>query len=1173
VADTVTIQARGLYLGASDPQKPDGAMDEATNVNISRDGIAETRRGLDIIGTKAVTRVWPYKDNLVGHGTTTLARSADGATWVDYSTALAAPSDVAVRAIEAQSCLFLTSAAGIVRVDSLTSEPVAAGVPEALDIGLTLSTPAGTAVPTANQIAYRMLFGRKDANGRLILGGPSSRGVIANTSGSTKDVIVAGTIPDGVTSTDYFAQYYRSKASGGATTEPSDEMGLVYESAIPAVKTASSLVRAASTVTGTTTTNHGYSAGMQVRISPGGTVASSAVAVGTSSAIQRSTNNGDTWSSAGISGLPAGSYRAICNGGGLYVAVGDSSVCATSADGLTWTTRTISSGSYKGICHTGTKYVAVGDSGAISYSSDGTTWASASTSTSYYWKAVKWNGSTLLAVGYSGNIPYATGATAWSSDGTSWTTSGIGGIAPFVSGAGASSINAVQGDPSTGRWIIVGNVSTARKACYSASTWSTTSFSTATGYSGTGAGSALTYDGTAVLAYDAAVYKSTDGGASYSAITWASGTLVGACFDGTKHIAVASSGTNAANGTVSPSSLTARTITSATYTAVAAGGAVDFPAGEYTLATASGTSFTYTQAGSAGTLTANQVVTPLSVAITDTTPDGFLGAALYTNANQEGILNANSRPLHAREIAQFRGSTFYAHVTTPAVSTIYLLGCAGTNGLALNDTITINGQVYTAKAAETSSAREFMLTTSGSAAVNIRETAGSLVRVLNRAPSSGVYAQDVSDPNGAPGQISIWCRDNATSLTVAVSRATAWSPSTGVTIAPKEWKNGLTWSKPDQPDHVPKSLALVPEQVGNAESKILRCVATRASLFIFKQDGLWRLTGDNGAWDIQPFDPTVRLVAPETAVTLDNSVFALCEAGVLKVTDTGVALMSRQPGACDIEPLIGGVLLPANQALTSASVFAIPYELDSKYILGVYGFGGGNQTIVYDALARTWVTWDRTPQHGCVMGGYLWLVGDGNSAAEVRKERKTGTASDLYEFQQTATVSSGGGTTSLVMVSTTGMVAGDLLNTFVIRSVDSVTGITLWEAGPANGSVSHYRAIPVRVTWTPRLGMSPGLLTKWQEVRILFDEIAFHAASVELANNYSATDTISLVGSEQGLGFAAPGENVGMRVWPSIDVSVGSALSVTFAHRQGAMPCAISGLAITHEPVSRRINR
>ena len=263
---TLTVRAKGLYLTASDFAAPDGALAQADNVVISRDGIVETRRGMEVKATKALTRLFPFKDALVGHnGTSTLSRSTDsGATWTDYTGAVAPPAGYPVRAVEALSSLFVTDQVRPYRLESLTATPEEAGVPGALDVELTLvSTGSPTAMPDDSQLAYRVLFGKKDSNGRLLLGAPSSRGVIANSSGALRDVNVRFSLPRGLDSS-HFVQAYRTTSSVNATVDAGDEMGLVYEGPVPQVRTVSQLVRAGDVVTATSTA-HGYSAGMIVR--------------------------------------------------------------------------------------------------------------------------------------------------------------------------------------------------------------------------------------------------------------------------------------------------------------------------------------------------------------------------------------------------------------------------------------------------------------------------------------------------------------------------------------------------------------------------------------------------------------------------------------------------------------------------------------------------------------------------------------------------------------------------------------------------------------------------------------------------------------------------------------------------------------------------------------------
>src|SRR5574341_1034981 len=179
MAQQVTITARGLFLGQNDlGAVPDGALGQADNCVISKDGIVETRRGLANVATKALARLFQFKNYLVGWAATNvLSRSSDnGATWTDYSGTYPAPVSP-VRAAEMNGNLYFTTSTGPYRLDSFTGTPEPAGIPPGLDIQPTLGA-AGTAVPPGNQVAYRIVWGKRDANGNLLLGAPSGRGIV-----------------------------------------------------------------------------------------------------------------------------------------------------------------------------------------------------------------------------------------------------------------------------------------------------------------------------------------------------------------------------------------------------------------------------------------------------------------------------------------------------------------------------------------------------------------------------------------------------------------------------------------------------------------------------------------------------------------------------------------------------------------------------------------------------------------------------------------------------------------------------------------------------------------------------------------------------------------------------------------------------------------------------------
>jgi hypothetical protein len=69
--------------------------------------------------------------------------------------------------------------------------------------------------------------------------------------------------------------------------------------------------------------------------------------------------------------------------------------------------------------------------------------------------------------------------------------------------------------------------------------------------------------------------------------------------------------------------------------------------------------------------------------------------------------------------------------------------------------------------------------------------------------------------------------------------------------------------------------------------------ATRDSLFVFKEDGIWRLSGVGGTWRVDPFDLTTFCVLPSSIQRMDNSVFMLSNKGVVRVNENGVEILSQ----------------------------------------------------------------------------------------------------------------------------------------------------------------------------------------------------------------------------------------------------------------------------------------
>lgn len=136
----------------------------------------------------------------------------------------------------------------------------------------------------------------------------------------------------------------------------------------------------------------------------------------TSNPAVSTSTNGTTWSAATDLTAVLGSgfnIRSITYGGGVFCIVGaatgsaNTTVCATSANGLSWTQRTVPSGQYTAIAYGGGLFMAVGvnsssGAGYAASSPDGIAWTSRTIS-SLYWAGITYQNGYFVAVGTANN--------------------------------------------------------------------------------------------------------------------------------------------------------------------------------------------------------------------------------------------------------------------------------------------------------------------------------------------------------------------------------------------------------------------------------------------------------------------------------------------------------------------------------------------------------------------------------------------------------------------------------------------------------------------------------------------------------------------------------------------------------------------------------------------------
>lgn len=396
-------------------------------------------------------------------------------------------------------------------------------------------------------------------------------------------------------------------------------------------------------------------------------------------------------------------------------------------------------------------------------------------------------------------------------------------------------------------------------------------------------------------------------------------------------------------------------------------------------------------------LTGGQV-SALSVTFTDVTTDPLLGAACYTNPSQQGSLQANLQPPFATDSCLFSQMMFYSNCHTLQTLTTNMISVGTPNGIQLNDTVTVNSIVFTAKAAQNNGSQQFAFVTSGTVAQNIDTTARNLVACINaNAATTHVYAYYTSGYNGLPGQMQFSAINIITAaFTVTTSRLTAFSPALPITSTNDSLPNGIFVSKVGQPEAVPAVNIVF---VGGGDQPIYRVLALRDRVIVLKSDGVFVISGSTPqTLSVTLLDSTIICIAPASARLLNNSVYCMTQQGVVSITDSGVTIQSR---AIESQLLSITTVTYLNKPFSQLAN-ATSYESERLYILQLPSSNVDKwptQCFCFNWITNTWTHWPIDMACGFVnpFDNVLYCARPSEVQNQIYKERKTYNYSDYID--------------------------------------------------------------------------------------------------------------------------------------------------------------------------------
>lgn len=401
-----------------------------------------------------------------------------------------------------------------------------------------------------------------------------------------------------------------------------------------------------------------------------------------------------------------------------------------------------------------------------------------------------------------------------------------------------------------------------------------------------------------------------------------------------------------------------------------------------------------------------------TMTVLDTTPTTELGASLYTNAGQEGIVQANYRPPWCLDICLFAQSAFYANTRELHTAALTLLASgalAGPDGIIPGDNINFvspsgSFTVTGTAGANNEAAGLFNVSNTGNAGFDIQLTAFNICQVINGySGNTIVSAYYVSGFNDRPGQMKFDRISYTTdSFQITSNHNSSFVQAMPVTSTNNARTNRIYYSKANQVEAVPLVNYI---EVGSASQPIDRIMTLQNGILVLKQDGVFRVSVGS-PYEIQLIDSTVRILAPNTAVNGDNRIWFLSDQGVVASTESDTEVMSFVLDN-DIIRNTSGNLFP-NLAETA---WAFAYQSDRKYELWLPTTGvetQSTQQYIYNYLIKEWTRW--TFKGTCGMqyniDGKMYFGSQTGSApgtnkSYIYKERKSYTPEDYVDDQYT----------------------------------------------------------------------------------------------------------------------------------------------------------------------------
>lgn len=397
---------------------------------------------------------------------------------------------------------------------------------------------------------------------------------------------------------------------------------------------------------------------------------------------------------------------------------------------------------------------------------------------------------------------------------------------------------------------------------------------------------------------------------------------------------------------------------------------------------------------------------------------------------------------------------------------------------------------------------------------------------------------------------------------------------TGFTFETNLYPNRVYYSKQSQPEAVPRTNYF---DVGSSSFPIQRMIRTRESLFILKEDGVFRLTATS-PFDqrLDLVDPTYSLVHPDAACMFDNRVFAWTNQGVVLISDRGIAPISAN--------IIQSELDAVQNALVSITPLGKPFAFadesrDLAY-LGVPSIGLGlaacTEMFVFCGRTQSWSRYtfdDRYLRDGAkpIRSSNALLAGSTtvpqssvytqNSYAYDAVHAITVTVAVATEI----TIAAGSGWTPVVGdVVQVGVVAA------IVTAVTSAVQFTVHDTGIVAAAGTAYVGFLSELEFIVKEAQNPGRLKHWRYVVPVFGSLK---GLVTFDATFKTNQDVTSATLNASVPYTATVNPRTVRLTPTRQHSRAAELYVRFGFRTALADWTLQGMSLTYNAGSSRVQR